>query len=547
MESLAMRFEQRLSACLTRTGAIALAACLFASGRGVSASGQAPSAQPPAQPQTTAPAGPALRIGQDEAVKMALENNLGIQTERLNPRIRELAVSQAYAAYAPVLFGSTSRNSNTSPPTNFLQTGVAVTSTANFQSNAGLQQNLRWFGASYSASLNGYRATSDEPLAVFSPQLGSTLNFQYDQPLLRDFKIDNLRQSILQSQNQQQIADIQLAERVTQTSRAVRNSYLNLVAAMSGLQVAEQSLELARQALRNNERRVEVGTMAPIDIVSAEAEVARNEENVIVQQGNIEAAQDALRTLIMNPNQPDFWSTRIEPAEQPVLTPRPLNVEAAVTNALANRTDLAQVRKQIESTDISIKFNENQKMPALDFQARYGVTGVGGTRYQYGPEPEGGGTRPIVNQSQRSFGDVLRDVFGNDFRNWTVALNISYPLGTSTADAALAASRLQRQQAQVAMRDLETEIARQVRDAGRQVSTTLKRVEATRKSRELAERSLVAEEKRLEVGLSDSFRLFQFQRDLANARQAELNAIIAYNRALINFEAIQSVPGGGNF
>jgi outer membrane protein TolC len=516
----------------------------------VSASGQAPGGQVPAQPaaasQGTAPQGPTLRIGQDEAVKMALENNLGIQTERLTPRIRELAVSQAYAAYKPVLFGGTSRNSNTSPPTNFLQTGGSATVTsANFNSQAGVQQNLPWMGASYVAALTGSRATSDEPLAIFSPQLGSNMNFQYDQPILRDFRIDALRNSILQAQNQQEVADIQLAERITQTSRAVRNGYLNLVAALSGLQVAEQSLELARQAYRNNQRRVEVGTMAQIDIVSAESEVARNEENVIVAQGNIEAAQDALRTLIMNPTQPDFWSTRIEPAEQPVLTPRPLDVEAAVTNALANRTDLAQLRKQIESTDISIKFNQNQKLPALDFQARYGVTGVGGTRYQYGPEPEGGGPRPIINQSQRSFGDVLRDVFGNDFRNWTVSLNVSYPLGTSAADAALASSRLQRQQSQVSMRDLEVEIARQVREAGRQVTTTLKRVEATRKARELAERSLQAEEKRLEVGLSDSFRLFNYQRDLAGARQNELNAVIAYNRALIAFEAIQSVPGGG--
>jgi outer membrane protein len=97
----------------------------------------------------------------------------------------------------------------------------------------------------------------------------------------------------------------------------------------------------------------------------------------------------------------------------------------------------------------------------------------------------------------------------------------------------------------VAMKDLETEVARQVREAGRQVTTTLKRVEATKKARELAERSLEAEEKRLAVGMSDSYRLFQYQRDLSNARQNELNATIAYNRALVNFEAVQVVPAGG--
>lgn len=537
-----MLFERGFSVRRRLAAAFLLAAGLFVSDRPVFASGQAGVSQPPAaQP---APAVVTLKIAQDEAVRMALENNLGIQTERLNPRIQELAVSRALGAFAPTLFGSTSRNSNTSPPTNFLQTGVAVATTAGFNSNGGLQQQLPWLGASYTAMLSGSRLETDEPRAVFSPQLGSSLNFQYDQPLLRDFRIDGLRQAVMQSRNQQEIADIQLAERITQTSRTVRNAYFNLVAAIAGLQVAEQSLDLARQSLKNNQRRVEVGTMAQIDIVSAEAEVARTEEAVILRQGDIEAAQDALRTLIMNPSQPDFWTTRIEPAEQPVLAPQPVDVEAAVTNALANRTDLAQLRKQIESADIDIRYNANQKLPDVNFQARYGVTGVGGTRNVFGAEPPEGGPPPIISQSQRTFGDVLRDVFGNDFRSWTLSLTVSYPLGTSSADAALAQSRLRRQQGQVALRDLETEVARQVRDAGRQVSTSLKRVEATRKSRELAERSLEAEEKRLAVGLSDSFRLFLFQRDLATARQAELNAVIAYNRALINLEAIQVVPGG---
>ena len=119
---------------------------------------------------------------------------------------------------------------------------------------------------------------------------------------------------------------------------------------------------------------------------------------------------------------------------------------------------------------------------------------------------------------------------------------MSYPLGTSTADAILAQSRLQRQQGVVALRDLELQVATAVRDAGRQVNTDLKRVEATRKARELAERRLEAEEKRLAVGLSDTFRLFQAQRDLALQRQAELNAIIDYNRSLVDFQAVQSVP-----
>jgi outer membrane protein len=541
-----MRLKQQISAWLRLVGAAVVAASVFASGLGVSASEQTPAAQTPAQP---APApqvpGGTLRIGQDEAVKLALENNLGIQTERLNPRIQELAVSRALAAYSPVIGGSMQRNSRTSPPSDFLSQGVAVTTNAGVNGSVGVLQELPFGGGNYQVGINGFRTTNDAPRTPFSPQLTSDLSFVYNQPLLRDFKVDALRQQVMQSRNLEEVADIQLAQRITVTSRAVRNGYLNLVAAISGLQVAEQSLDLARQALKNNQRRVEVGTMAPIDIVAAEAEVARNEENVIVQQGNIEAAQDALRTLILNPSSPDFWNTRIEPSEQPVLTPQPIDVDGAIRNALSNRTDLGQLRKQIEADDINIKFNANQRLPGIDFQARYGLSGLGGTLREFDPNPPPGLPPSVINSSQRSFAEVLRDVFGNDFRNWTVSVNVSYPLGTSQADASLAQSRLSKQQGEVQRRDLETEIARQVRDAGRQVSTSLKRVEATRKARELAERSLEAEEKRLAVGLSDSFRLFQFQRDLSNARSSELNAIISYNRALINFEAVQVVPGGG--
>ncbi len=488
-----------------------------------------------------------LRIGSDEAVRMALENNLGIQTERLNPQLQALATSRALGAYSPELFGAGSRNSDTAPPTDFLQQGVAVTTSTFFTANGGIRQQLPWGGGRYSLGMSGLRSTSDAPRTSFSPRLGSDFDASYVQPLLRGFKIDGFRQNVLQSKNQQQITDIQLAQRITQTSRNVRHAYFNLVAAISGLQVAQQSLDVARQSYKNNQRRVEVGTMAQIDIIQAEAEVARQEETVIVRQGQIDTAEDGLRALIMNPSQPDFWTTKIEPAEQPVLTPAPIDIDGAVRNALANRTDLAQLKKQIESVDLDIKFNQNQKLPALDVSASYGLTGVGGSQISYGDPLEPGGLPPIIATSQRGFGSVLRDVFGNDFRNWTVGFSVSYPLGTSTAEAALAQSRLQRQQSIVSQQQLEIQITTAVREAARDVTTNLKRVEATKKARELAQRRFEADEKRLAVGLGDTFQMLQAQRDLANALQVELNAIIDYNRALIDFEAVQTVPLGGGF
>ena len=163
----------------------------------------------------------------DEAVRMALENNLGIQQERLNPQIQTLGVARASAAFTPELFSTISRRNSTAPPTDFLSTGTGnlpVTAT-NFASQAGVQQVLPFGGSNYAVSCDGSRDVTDRPLAVFSPQLGSHLNAQFTQPLLRNFKIDALRQQVLLAHNQQRVADIQLRQRITQTSRNVRGGY----------------------------------------------------------------------------------------------------------------------------------------------------------------------------------------------------------------------------------------------------------------------------------------------------------------------------------
>jgi outer membrane protein len=546
-----MRLDQRISACLRTAAAALLVLAMSASARGVFASeqdqGQTPPQQPAAQtaPGTQVPA-TTVRVSPDEAVRMALQNNLGIRAEQLTPQIETFGVAQARAAFAPSLTSQTTSRSSTSPPSDFITGGGNILSNDSFRTNAGLQQFVPWGGGRYSFSLDASRLTSSNVSSRFNPQLDSALNLGYVQPLLRGFSIDALRQNVLVSEKQQQIADIQLRQTVTQTSRAVRNAYYDLVNAIASQQVAQQSLELSQTSLKNNQRRVEVGTMAPIDIVQAQAEVAALEEQVIVAEGQIAAAEDRFRTLVMNPSQPDFWTTHLEPSEQPSVTPQPIDLDGAVRNALANRTDIAQLRKQMETTDINLKFYKNQRLPALDVSGTYNLVGTAGTQREF-DLASGIYPPPILTESQRSFGDALRDVFGNQFKTWAVQLNLSYPLGTSAADAALAAGRLQHQQQATTLQELETNIVAQVRDAARQVGTSLKRVESTKKARELAEQSLQAEEKRLAVGMSDTYRVLQSQRDLARQRVNELNAIIAYNRSLVNFESIQIVPLGGGF
>ena len=532
-----MRLYSQIRARIAPVAVTAAIALLFVSGTPMSASGQSVPAAP--VPQDPAPAtvqGTPLSI--EDAVKMALENNLGIQTERLNPQIQVLGIARANAAFAPVLFSTINRRSSTAPPTDFNTTGAGqqVSTSANFSSQGGMQQNLKWFGGSYSVSFDGSRATTNAINSVFNPQLGSGLNAIYTQPLLRNFRIDGLRQQLWTSQNNATIADIQLQQRITQTARNVRFAYYQLIGAYSGYDVARESLTVAETSLKNNRTRVEVGTMAPIDITAAEAEVASNQEQVIIAQSNIETAQDNLRALVLNPNQPEFWSARFSPAEQPILAPKAIDVDAAVKNALQNRTDLREFRKQMDNTDIGIRFAANQKLPAVDLTARYGLAGVAGTRYSRGDDGS------LIDPTIRTFTDALRDVFGNDFRTWSVAVNVSYPIGTSVADAAYAQARIQKQQENVALTNLELSVTQAVREAARDVNTNLRRVEATRTARELAEKRLEADNKRFSVGLATTFELLQSQRDLARARQSELRATIDYNQSLVDFEAVQIAP-----
>ena len=540
-----MCLNQQISPRLVVGVAATLAVCLSAFGRQVFASEQmpqqpAPVIAPAAQPQQ--PTGTEIQLTADEAVRLAMENNLGVRAERLGPRIGTLNVAQARALFAPRLQSSTSTRSSTNPPDFLANAGATETTTSErLFTNVGVAQNIRWGGGSYSLGVDGSKTTVNYT-SSFNPQLNSNLNLNFTQPLLRNFTIDSGRQQLMIARKNEEIADLQLRQQLTATERVTRNAYYDLILAIEGQKVAQQSLELARESLRQNERRVEVGTMAQIDILEAQAEVSRVEESVIIADSSIKSAEDNLRTLILNPQQPDYWTARLIPTERPTLTAQAVDIDAAVTKALAERTDLAQARKQLETTQINIDFARNQKLPDVNLIGSYNTVGVAGTQYSFAP----GAFPPIVeDQTQRSFADALRDVFGNNFKTWSLQLQISYPIGTSAAEAGHAAARLQQEQQRNNLLDAELNVTAQVRDAGRQVNTSLQRVQSTTRAREFAERRLEAEQKRLTVGLSTTFQLFQAQRDLANVRQQELRAIIDYNRALVNFQAVQQAPLAG--
>jgi outer membrane protein TolC len=385
------------------------------------------------------------------------------------------------------------------------------------------------------------RVTTNNVFSSFNPQLNSTVSANYTQPLLRNFKIDSTRQQVLVSKKNREISDVQLQQSIAVTTRNVKNAYWDLVFAINNLAVQRQSLQLAQQSFRDNRARVEIGTMAPLDIVQAEAEVAQREEGVILADAAISRAEDTLRALISNPaDQADFWNTRLEPADAANFQPVTVDTDAAVRNAMANRTDLIASRKQIEANDVSIRYFRNQSLPDVNALVNYSAVGLAGTQFAFGQ----GFPPPVLGQSQRGFFGALGDAFASSFPTWSVQLQLNYPIGTSNSEANLARARLQNTQAQKQLQSGELQITTQVRNLARNVSTNTKRVESTRASRALAEKRLEAEEKKFQAGMTSSFLVIQAQRDLSQARNGELQAIIDYLKSVVDYETVQQAPLG---
>jgi outer membrane protein len=482
------------------------------------------------------------RVSIDEAVKLGLEQNLGIQIQRYDPQIQDTAVSQARSFWAPQVSATLSKQSQSQAVTNSLAGGADSINNGNLFTGASLSQTLPW-GASYSANWNNQRLTTNNLFTTFSPQIASNVNFSVSQPLLRNLSIDTIRNQVALTKKGRELSEIQLDSVIVQTTRAVRNAYWDLSASIDNLKAQQESLALAQQSLADNRKRVEIGTLAPIDIVQAQAEVASNEERVIVAEALIKRAQDNLRALTLDPSATDFWSTTFEPSDAAPFQEQAIDIDGAVRNALDRRADLREAKNTIEQTDIDIRYLKNQILPDINAQASYITRGVGGVQLSsLSPDDVLAGNLDRRVLANRGYGSVLGDVFQNAYPDWTVGVQIAYPLGASTAHANLARARLEYQQSQTQLKNIQMQISTQVREAGRNVQTNQKRVQSARASRELQEKKLEAEEKKQAAGMSTSFFVFQAQRDLAQARTLEIQAIADYNKSMVDFEAIQLAP-----
>lgn len=472
-----------------------------------------------------------------ETLVHALKHNLGIAAEVLTPEMADFAVRQAGEIFIPQLSFEYARQETNSASFSWIDSSGQI-STAYNNFSATVSQ-LIPTGGRLDVSLTNYKTDTSQSFLTINPRYGSTLTFDFRQPLLRGFGTLATRQAILVARNDREQSEHQFRAALTQTIYDVEEAYWNLVFAVQNLTVRQDSLRLARELLSKNERELEAGIIAPLELLNAKAEVAGREADILQAESEVRTSEDILRTLMNLPAGEGGAPARIVPADQPGLDAEIPSLDEAIRLALDNRPDLGVARAALQTKAVNMGVARNALLPQLDLTASYWSPGVSGTQILY--QDNNPLTGIIVGKVPGGASMAFKDASNFRYKNWWVGLRLDVPLNTVFSRAEFARARLDAEQAELRLRDDEQQAVLDVTTAHRAVETDRKRVLAYQASRELEEEKFRAEEKKLAAGLSTNYTVLQVQRDLATARSNELRAIIDLNLSLAALDRAMGV------
>ena len=500
---------------------------------------QVPSGPAASQATSFHTAGPRIELSIEDAVARARDKNNDIRVARITPRLSDFSLVSLEANYRPNVTSNVFSRSTTTPVTNQTQgaSGDSLsTETASWQ--GGFAQNLKWHGGSWSASWTNSRIDSSNLFATRNPTYNAGLTATVTQPLLRGWRVDATRASLKTTRISQENDEISLQTTITTTIANTRNAYWDLVYASQAVEAAQNALDISNRLVADNRARVEIGTLAPLDVRTAEAEAANRRLTLVQAQATVRTSELALKRLIVSRTDDPLWTASLEPTDRPAAIPEPINVDAAIARALRERTNLQQSKNNLRISDINLSNQVESTRPQLDLVATYGLSGIGGTQFVRG-SGELGGT--ITQTIPSNYLDALSTLGKLNLPAWTVQANFSVPIGISAARATVARSKLSLEQSQTNLEALELEIAADVVSAALTVQNSLESVQAAQVARQLAADKLNATQSKVNVGMATNYEAVQAQRDFADAQNNELRAVLTYRKALVSFETAQTV------
>lgn len=462
----------------------------------------------------------------DEVVALALERNLGLRVQRYGREQARLGIQEAMGIYDLGLVGDASISSEESPSASNLE-GAAVQKQDREQITLGLSQ-LFPTGGTAQVSFSNSKLETNSQFFTINPSYNSGLDFTLSQPLLRNFGRAATEFGLRIAALDSDIAREGFLEQVVATIANAETAYWNLVAARYRLGVAEESRALANQLHENNKVRVDVGTLAPLELVASEAGIATRDEEIIRARAAIGDAEDVLRYLI-NVDDPRFWTMPLVPdtaAETEYLS---FDLSEALSTALDSRPELAREQLALRGREIQAAYYRSQTKPRLDLVARYGFNGVGGDVVVRDNEGN------VISSLPGGWDDAFDQVTGADFPGWSVGVEFGMPLQNRAARARATTAELALDQGRVGIEQLRQQVEAEVRIAARGLETGRQEIESARVSVRLAESNLDAEKKKYENGLSTSFQILQVEEELAAARLRLVQAVTGYRRALVSY------------
>jgi outer membrane protein TolC len=469
--------------------------------------------------------GKTISLSLDECLVRALKNNLSIQVAVLQPQTSDLAVRQSLEKYLPtVSFGFARRKSSNASYSWLESADMTLTKLNNY--SAQVTETIP-LGGTVTLGLTSAMTDTNQTGVTINPRFNSQLQFSFSQPLLRNFGLEMTRKDIVVARNNLDVSEYQFARTVENTIYSVIEAYWNLVYSVENLKVQRKSLDLAKDFLAKNQRSVEIGTLAPLDVLTAESEVATREANILSAEASVKAAEDTIKNLLNFTDEEEKGLESIITLDSPAFEERTIEVDEALRIAMDKRPDLRISRINLKTGDVNLRYARNQLLPSLSLNASYASPGVSGTRLIYDSDYFG----EIIGTIPGYWSDSWNDVFGFKYENWNVALTLEFNLNTIVSRAAYGQAQVARQTAALNLKNAERTAVLEIRNAVRTLQTAYRQVQAYKVARELAEKKLAAEEEKLRLGMSTNYTVLQYQRDMTTALVQELKVIIDYNVA----------------
>lgn len=478
-----------------------------------------------------------LALSLAQAIQLTLQNNIDLERERFGPRIARTQTEQARAVFDPRIGALLSHGQTRTLPQNqtlqFTETGevrgrsIIRPFTEQTELTPNLSQKII-LGGTYEISFVNTRervapANFGTTSRLANPRYESGLALSFTQPLLRDFGIAVNTAPIRQAQQLEDAAQQRVLQMILDAVFLVQQGYWELVFRLQDLGAKRESQKLAEDFLAENKIRVELGSLAPIELVQAETQVKTRQGDVISAESAIKEAEDQLKEILNIPESEGTWALTIQPTDAPVFLPiSEIPLEEKMAYALRHRPDVRQADLSVASQEIARDTARNQRLPRLDVEAKVGISGFG-----------------------KDVGEAIGDLSEADGYQWSLGLRLTYPLGNRAAEQEWQKQRLLLQQALVDQRKTQRTAVRQIRQAVRDIETVSKRVEVTRAATVLARTQLEAEQEKFRLGLSTSFNVLQFQSQLSTARTNETRALSDYNVALARLDQVTGTQQHG--